>query len=88
MPGLRLGAADLDVAIPIWTTTPWTLPASMAVSLHPALEYSLVTHEGRGLVIASDLVAAVCARIGWEDFTVVGTAEGSAHGQLEATPLG
>jgi isoleucyl-tRNA synthetase len=33
---------DRSVAVPIWTTTPWTLPASLAVSLGPELEYVLV----------------------------------------------
>ena len=31
----------VDVAIPIWTTTPWTLPASLAISLGPELDYVL-----------------------------------------------
>jgi isoleucyl-tRNA synthetase len=33
---------DVEVALPIWTTTPWTLPASLAISLGPELEYVLV----------------------------------------------
>jgi isoleucyl-tRNA synthetase len=82
------GAAVASVAIPIWTTTPWTLPASMAVSLHPELEYSLVTSGDQGLVLASELVAAVCARIGWEDYAVAGTCKGSAlEGQLLQHPF-
>ncbi len=81
-------AGDIEVAIPIWTTTPWTLPASLAVSLHPTLEYSLVEHGGRGLVLASDLVDAVCARIGWSDYTVAGTVAGTAlEGQLLQHPF-
>jgi isoleucyl-tRNA synthetase len=36
-----------EIAIAIWTTTPWTLPASMAVSLHPELDYVLVEGKGR-----------------------------------------
>ena len=65
------GGADVArVAIPIWTTTPWTLPASLAVSLHPSLEYSLVVSGEQGLVVASELVASVCERIGWTDFRV------------------
>src|SRR5690606_41916247 len=34
-------AGDAIVAVPIWTTTPWTLPASLAVTLGPALDYVL-----------------------------------------------
>ena len=31
----------------IWTTTPWTLPASMAVAFHPEFEYVAVADDGR-----------------------------------------
>ncbi len=40
-------AAVGDLAIVIWTTTPWTLPSSQAVSLNPELEYVLVKINGR-----------------------------------------
>jgi len=84
--GVATGPAK--VAIPIWTTTPWTLPASMAVSLHPALEYSLVVRGDQALVLATDLVAAVCQRIGWDDYTIVGTCVGAAlEGQLLQHPF-
>jgi isoleucyl-tRNA synthetase len=66
------------LAIPIWTTTPWTLPASLAVSLHPELEYCLVVSGEQGLVLAAELVDAVCARIGWADFTIAGRCRGTA----------
>jgi isoleucyl-tRNA synthetase len=81
--------ADLpNVAVPIWTTTPWTLPASLAVSLHPTLEYSLVVHADQALVLASDLIAAVCQRFGWEDYQVLGTCSGAAlEGQLLQHPF-
>ncbi len=82
------GDAAVEIAIPIWTTTPWTLPASLAVSLHPELEYSLVVHGERGLVLASELVDAVCARIGWNDYQLAGTVTGAAlEGQLLQHPF-
>src|SRR5690606_26600650 len=37
--GVDVGA-DTIVAVPIWTTTPWTLPASLAVTLGPQLDYA------------------------------------------------
>ena len=60
-------AGDAVVAIPIWTTTPWTLPESQAVALGPELEYALVEgppRDGRRLllVVASALVDQVLAR--------------------------
>jgi isoleucyl-tRNA synthetase len=42
-----------SIAVPIWTTTPWTLPANMAVSLHPELDYVLLEGQGRALLIAA-----------------------------------
>ena len=54
-------AGDAIVAVPIWTTTPWTLPESQAVALGAELEYALVEGPARHgkrvlLVIASALV--------------------------------
>ncbi|HEU4664171.1 MAG TPA: isoleucine--tRNA ligase [Dokdonella sp.] len=64
--GVTIADGDI-VAVPIWTTTPWTLPASVAVTLGPELTYSLIngpTRDGRRvlLVVASALVGAVDAR--------------------------
>ncbi len=74
---------DTIVAVPIWTTTPWTLPASLAVSLGPELDYVLVegpSRDGRRvlLVIAEALAATALARYGVESVVVHGRASGSA----------
>ena len=37
----------------IWTTTPWTIPANVAVAVGPELEYVVVEHEGDRILIAS-----------------------------------
>ncbi len=66
----RFGVAITDtdiVAVPIWTTTPWTLPASVAVTLGPDLRYSLIDGPRRAgrrvlLVVASDLAGPADAR--------------------------
>ena len=75
-------ANDLDVATVIWTTTPWTLPANMAVSLHPDLEYVLVkarTSIGPiNLLLADALHEDALARYETESFTVLGRCSGSA----------
>ncbi len=60
-------AGDAIVAVPIWTTTPWTLPESQAVALGAELEYALVEGPARGgkrvlLVIAAALVDKALAR--------------------------
>lgn len=73
----------VDVAVPIWTTTPWTLPASLAVSLGAGIEYSLVegpAHNGarRWLVLATTLAARTLARYGVADVVSHGQASGAA----------
>jgi isoleucyl-tRNA synthetase len=76
-------AGDAIVAIPIWTTTPWTLPESQAVSLGAELEYALIegpSRDGRRvlLVIASALVDKAAQRYGLQQASVLGHASGKA----------
>jgi isoleucyl-tRNA synthetase len=80
--------ANTIVAVPIWTTTPWTLPASLAVSLGPSLDYVLVEgpqREGKRvlLVVAEALAETAMARYGVESVNVLGRARGS---DLESNP--
>jgi isoleucyl-tRNA synthetase len=66
-----------DIALVIWTTTPWTLPANRAVALAEKVEYSLVQAGERRLILASFLVEDCMARYEIEDFKVLGTCQGS-----------
>jgi isoleucyl-tRNA synthetase len=72
-----------QVAIPIWTTTPWTLPASLAVAVGPELEYVLVEgpqdgHGGRRLlVLAEALATRALQRYGIDDVIVHGSVQGT-----------
>jgi isoleucyl-tRNA synthetase len=50
--------AGKKVSTIIWTTTPWTLPASMAVAFHPDLEYVALEHKGEFYIVAEALAAA------------------------------
>jgi isoleucyl-tRNA synthetase len=75
-------ADDDIVAVPIWTTTPWTLPASMAVTLGPEMDYALVEGASRSgrrvlLVLAADLVDAAAKRYGLESTRVLGVTRGA-----------
>ncbi|HET6602941.1 MAG TPA: isoleucine--tRNA ligase [Xanthomonadaceae bacterium] len=74
---------DALVAVPIWTTTPWTLPASLAVTVGPELEYVLVDGPelaGRPtlLVLGEALAARALARYGVDTVQVRGRARGAA----------
>jgi len=59
--GVSLPASAKVFAV-IWTTTPWTLPANQAVSVHPAFEYDLVRTEKGYLILTADLVEASLKR--------------------------
>ncbi len=50
---------DQDEYMLAWTTTPWTLPANVAVAVNPDIQYSLVEHAGKKFYIASDAVSRV-----------------------------
>ena len=70
----ELGIVDNDDAIVsfmIWTTTPWTLVANLAVATHPELEYTTISYEKNGKkfcsIIAKERVSAVIAAGGLED---------------------
>lgn len=66
----------------IWTTTPWTLPANQAVSLHPELVYVIVQatieQQTRVLVLAQALYEATLARYQAEDIHVLAEVAGAA----------
>jgi len=61
----------------IWTTTPWTLIANMAITVSPRFEYSLVKLGGRITVVASGLLEAVAAKSG-ESPEVIATCKGES----------
>ncbi len=60
--GIRHLPGDAKVYAVIWTTTPWTLPANQAVSVHPEFEYDLVKTSKGYLILVADLVGASLSR--------------------------
>ncbi len=67
-PVLRAAGSPLaglpEAAIAIWTTTPWTLPANLAVAAHPEAEYVAARKDGATLVVAAPLLAALREKLG------------------------
>jgi isoleucyl-tRNA synthetase len=55
----------------IWTTTPWTLPANLAVALHPDYPYVAVEVEGEVWILAEALVEQVMADLGKSDYSII-----------------
>jgi isoleucyl-tRNA synthetase len=73
-------AGGLPAHVVIWTTTPWTLPANVAVAVHPDLDYALVVHDGpqreQRVVVAVARVAAYLAAVGATDHEIPWTVKG------------
>ncbi|WP_392588112.1 isoleucine--tRNA ligase [Serratia ureilytica] len=65
------------ISLVIWTTTPWTLPANRAISLHPDFTYQLVQVDGQCLILAAELVESVMKRAGITEWTVLGSCKGA-----------
>ena len=68
---------DDNTFIVIWTTTPWTLPANMAVAVHPSLEYALIKAMKDGkieyLIMGKELAEEVLRKGGYEMWEIVET---------------
>ncbi len=71
-------------SIVIWTTTPWTLPANLAIAVHPEFEYSAVVVAGKGYVVATGLLETVAAKCGWSDVNEVARFKGASLEKLLA----
>jgi isoleucyl-tRNA synthetase len=81
----QLDLPDEDSSILIWTTTPWTLPANLAVSVHPKIEYSAIkTTEHGTLIVATALIESVVAECKIENHEIVATYLGAQLEKLNA----
>jgi isoleucyl-tRNA synthetase len=71
----------LDPAEPlyavIWTTTPWTLPANLAIALRGDFRYAVVRANDGLHIVAQELLEKVAPKFGWKDYEVVKTFDGA-----------
>lgn len=67
-----------DIYAVIWTTTPWTIPSNMAISVHPRFEYTFFEKDGDVYVAAQDLLASFLKDVEWDeaDIKVLGSCKG------------
>ncbi|MGO9258485.1 MAG: isoleucine--tRNA ligase [Bryobacteraceae bacterium] len=79
----------------IWTTTPWTIPANMAIAYNPKYEYVAVDVAGDVYIVAAELAEVTAQKCGWKDYQVVARFPGSRmehaifrHPFLERDSLG
>jgi isoleucyl-tRNA synthetase len=68
---------DCTPSFTIWTTTPWTLPANLAIAVHPDHRYAVAEVDGNLAIMASDLLAKVTKLAASEKVRVVAECDGS-----------
>lgn len=71
-----------DAKLVIWTTTPWTLPANLAVSVHPKMSYTLVEANGNKYLVLEALLEKLTDLLNWTNVKTLKTFSGS---ELEGT---
>ncbi len=78
-PGDEAGTRDVpeDAGVLIWTTTPWTIPANVAIAVNPEMEYVLVGGDAGQTILAKELLATVAEEVGWKDVPIERTWKGS-----------
>jgi isoleucyl-tRNA synthetase len=62
----------------IWTTTPWTIPANLAICFNPRFVYTAVEAAGEVYIAARDLLGATAEACGWSDYRTIAEFHGSA----------
>ncbi len=60
----------------IWTTTPWTLPGNVGITIDPEYEYSIVNFENENYIMAKELVSKVMKMAGKENYKILKTFKG------------
>jgi isoleucyl-tRNA synthetase len=69
----------------IWTTTPWTLPANMAVAFNSTFNYSLIRVGEEMFVLSNALLSTVAQKANWEGYEIIRTLTGDQIAQMEYT---
>ncbi|MDS3983652.1 isoleucine--tRNA ligase [Staphylococcus capitis] len=64
------GVVDSDAKFIIWTTTPWTIPSNVAITVHPELKYGQYNVEGQKFIVAQALSETVANALGWDKDTI------------------
>jgi isoleucyl-tRNA synthetase len=71
------------LSVLIWTTTPWTLPANLAIAFNSTFSYSLVRVGEENFILSAMLLSTVAQKCGWEGYEIVRSLYGDQLSQLE-----
>ncbi|UCD72258.1 MAG: isoleucine--tRNA ligase [Syntrophobacterales bacterium] len=75
--GVLPSLKDKKVSVLIWTTTPWTIPANLAIAFHPSFEYVAVEVGQEVFIVAEALLEEVMMKLGVKAYRVLGTFSGA-----------
>lgn len=70
------GVLDTDTQIIIWTTTPWTIPANLGITVNGDLDYVVVAVSNKKYVVAHALLESVANELGWDNPEIQRTIKG------------
>ncbi|MDQ3635629.1 MAG: class I tRNA ligase family protein, partial [Acidobacteriota bacterium] len=73
-----------EVFVLIWTTTPWTIPANLGITVHPEFEYSAIETNGEVYILASELVKSLVETVGLEAVKELARFKGEKLDKMEA----
>ncbi len=71
------------LSVLIWTTTPWTLPANLAIAYNSTFSYSVVRVGGELIIVSAILLPSVAEKCGWAGYEIVRSMHGEHVSQLE-----
>jgi isoleucyl-tRNA synthetase len=69
--------------IVIWTTTPWTLPANLAVAYNSTFSYSQILVNDESYIVSTMLLSSLAEKCGWNGYQIIRSLDGSQLGALE-----
>lgn len=65
------GILDENDSFVIWTTTPWTIPSNLGISVHPRFDYARVKTDNGNLIVLSTMVNELMKRFGIDHYEVI-----------------
>lgn len=81
--------SQTDTYLVIWTTTPWTLIANVAVAAHPDFIYAFIKTEAGNLIVAEDLLSGILSQLGIKQYELIKEIKGKdLDGLVYEHPLG
>ncbi|MDM5246831.1 isoleucine--tRNA ligase [Lysinibacillus sp. G4S2] len=78
------GVVPADAKFIIWTTTPWTLPANLGISVNPEFIYVVVAVADNKFIIAKELLETVANELEWDAYEIVQEVKGEALDRVAA----